>query len=127
MHCRFRLFFVPCMETPSSYSIFTILTECVLKECYHVLTACYVDMEGFDKPGGLVVFNAVTKIEPQQGQSIRKCYFCDKQEDGRINGFAKTSYSKYRDYWGGIYEEQVVDEQGNVGIVGGPFLVECGV
>jgi len=48
-------------------------------------------IEGFEKPGILVVFNAGAKLKPQHSLSIRGFQFCDKAEDGQNNGFAKPS------------------------------------
>jgi hypothetical protein len=53
-------------------------------------------IEGFDKHGILVVFNAGVKIKPQYRLSIRGFCFCDKAEDGQKNSFGKPSYKKSR-------------------------------
>jgi hypothetical protein len=54
-------------------------------------------IEGFDKLGVLIVFNAGVKIKPQHSLSIRGFYFCDKAEDGRVNSFAKPSDNSFAD------------------------------
>jgi hypothetical protein len=54
-------------------------------------------LEGFDKLGILVVFNAGVKIKPQHSLSIRGFYFCDKAEDGQKNSFAKPSFNEMHD------------------------------
>jgi len=50
-----------------------------------------LSLEGFEKSGILVVFNAGAKLKPQHSLSIRGFQFCDKAEDGQNNGLAKPS------------------------------------
>jgi hypothetical protein len=68
------------------YKPFTVLIDDIIDSFANV------SLEGFDKLGILVVFNAGAKIKPQHSLFIRGFYFCDKAEDGQKNSFAKPSF-----------------------------------